>query len=141
MRIKKGYIILLLIAIIWYGIHKYHQHQKFKEVEQKTHKIFTLIAKQDISLIQDLLDNNLSQFISFDKIMQFCESLNYQKIKVERYKEKNNTLKIEGKIFENNASLPFTLVLKENNTTKIKQFQVGNNSLTKIDFSFPIVAK
>ncbi len=141
MKIKKGYIFLFAIGVLWYGIYHYKERAKFLEIEKKTNDFFTLIAHQDIFKIQEYLDANMSRYISLEQILQFCQTLHYTKIKIDSYKEKNRSIEVYGKLFEKKQSFPFYLQLKDGNRTKIKEFRIGNNSLTSYKITFPIVAK
>jgi len=143
LKIKKGYILLAIIAII---IYNYNNYKKLKEKEFYTNILnqhITNIRHQDYFAIHSNLDGNLSKEISIEDIKKFTQAANIKKrdkIILNEINKDENKIELIGELVQENGKkdINFTIVKYENEFKVLSQ-KIGDNALKPSKVSFPII--
>ncbi len=150
-RIKPGYIILALIAIIYFIIQNHNKEQKRVQFYTKQVKnLLNNLIDGNYFSFQSSLDRDLSNNLSLDAIDKFSKEINLSKdykIQLDNIDDDNRSnILVNGNILNNKSkSLKFLISFKDKNKTfyinsiKINNLQlknkVSNNILLQLDNS------
>jgi len=141
--LKPGYKILIAIAIVSVGYNYYSSKElKKKRYTKEVNKLLVNTRREDYFAIQNMLDKNVSKFISIEDIKQYCNDLNLSKelkLVIKEISEDNNIIKINGIVQSKSSKLPLSIIYSDNNGTYlIVKYKLGTKELKAKNFSFPI---
>jgi len=140
--IKKGYIILIVLAALIYGYFSYQSTNTNKKYTNIIINYLTDIRHQDYFAIHSKLATKTKKTVSVDDIKNFC-----QKIKINKFDKfdlkdvaiNNNQIKISGFIISNGQKIELhSAFIEQNNTLKLISQTIGKIKLTPKTFAFPI---
>jgi len=143
--IKIGYIILLIIAII-FGIRYYFDDSK--EVALYSKNIINSIndlKNRNYFQYQNRLSNDLKSIISIEQIKNFANSLTLSKsykFILKNYKKDKNKIIINGVLITNSTKIPIQTQFSDVNKTLLIDYQkIGNFEIKESNLTFPIICK
>ncbi len=144
---KLGYkiIIALLVAGAFFYLKSVRDH-KLERFEQKVKKLITDIRHRDYFAFQQELLPELTKRVSIESIQRFMEPLKIKrdvKVELASVKEQNSTSSVAGYIYSQTLKLPYNMVFKEHNRSRLLllSISIGNSTLQKDEEEFPIIQK
>ena len=142
-KIKKGYILLALLAAVVYFFISYQKSKTRDYFTKIGQDIITHIRHQDYFVIHQQLNKDLQSRISIEDIKKFITPYEFSreaKFILHDYDKDKDAIKIVGFIKDKNKTFNTKISIKEqNNTLVINALEINKDKLKKRKFSFPIV--
>lgn len=144
-KIKPGYKILFIIALLYTAYYLYSKNQEHKIVYiNAVEKIVTDIRREDYFAIQEHFNSKLAKSVSIENIKEFASNLDItknSKFYLDTIKTKSDTLiDVDGVVATKSKELPLDITFRDSNgTLYIEYIKIGTKELNEIKYDFPIV--